>query len=111
MARSIRYHLDESAPTRLAPALRLRGIDVTLPNETGLISASDTRHLEYALLQNRAIYTQDADFLRLHSQGVEHAGILYSHPEAHSLGQLIQLLVLVWELLEDKELRNRVEYL
>ena len=59
----------------------------------------------------RVIFTQDADFLRLNVSGIEHPGIAYCHPESRSLGDIIRMLVLVWEVMDPDEMRNRVEYL
>jgi predicted nuclease of predicted toxin-antitoxin system len=62
----IRFHLDESADGRLAAALRRRGIDVTTPLDTALVSAEDEQHLAFADAENRVIITQESDFLQLH---------------------------------------------
>jgi hypothetical protein len=43
----MRFHLDESADGRLAAALRRRGIDVTTPLDTALVSADDEQHLAF----------------------------------------------------------------
>lgn len=43
--------LDESVPNVIAKGLRVRGIDVTMSSEEGLIGASDEEQLAYALLQ------------------------------------------------------------
>jgi hypothetical protein len=57
------------------------------------------------------IVTRDADFLRMAAAGAAHAGIAYFRPEQRSLGELIRLLVLMWELLDPCEMRGYVEYL
>ena len=43
--------LDESISKAIAKGLRMRGIDVTISSEEGLIGASDKEPLVYALLQ------------------------------------------------------------
>jgi len=43
--------LDESVPNVIAKGLRMRGIDVTMSSEEGLIGASDQEQLVYALSQ------------------------------------------------------------
>jgi uncharacterized protein (DUF433 family) len=53
----------------------------------------------------------DDDFLRLHAAGVPHAGIAYCHQQARTLGEIIQGLVLIWNVYESAEMVNRVEYL
>ena len=77
MPRMIRFHLDEHVNPRVAAGLRLRGIDVTTTTEAGLLRTSDEDHIAFAVSQNRVIFTQDADFLRLHAAGISHPGIGY----------------------------------
>ena len=74
----IRYHLDENVNHAVANGLRLRGIDVTTTADANLIGATDKQQLAYAYSQNRVIVTHDDDLLKLHHQGVPHAGIAYS---------------------------------
>lgn len=45
--------------------------------EVGLMTATDEAQVEFAQQQRRVIFTQDADFLRLHQAGVAHSGITY----------------------------------
>ncbi len=78
----IRFHLDESVRNAVAEGLRKRGIAVTTPGDTGLLGASDSEHLAFALRENRVIVTHDSDFLRLDHVGHEHAGVAYCHQQA-----------------------------
>jgi len=55
--------------------------------------------------------THDADFLRLHAQGAEHAGMCYCHPQARTLGQIIDALLLVYGCLTAEEMKQHVEFL
>ncbi len=111
MPQTIRFHLDENCDDAVAAGLRRRAIDATTTPETGLLGASDEQQLEYALRENRVAFTQDADFLRLHGAGVKHAGIVYCHQQSRSVGEIIRGLVMIWELLEPDDMRNRVEFL
>jgi len=111
MVRAVRFHLDEACDPRIALALRQRGVDVTTAAEAGLLGAPDEAHLAYAWSQARAVVTHDTDFLRLHAARAEHAGIVYCPPQARSLGEMVRLLVLIWELVEPGELRGHVEFL
>jgi hypothetical protein len=43
--------LDESVSNAITKGLRMRGIDVTMSSEEGLIGASDEEQLAYALSQ------------------------------------------------------------
>jgi predicted nuclease of predicted toxin-antitoxin system len=112
MSRTIRFHLDESRSSRaLARALRQYGVDVSTTPEAELSGRSDLEQLQAATSEARVLFTQDEDFLVLHAQGNPHAGIIYCHQQKYSLGDLIRLLILVWEMYEPEELRNKLEYL
>lgn len=110
MPRTIRFHLDEACDPRIAVGLRQRGVEVSTTAEAGLLGAPDEAHLAYAWSQARVILTHDTDFLRLHAAGARHAGIVYCRQQGRSLGELVRLLVLVWELLEPREMQGRIEY-
>ena len=109
MPMEIRFHLDESIDPDIARALRARGIDVTTAQETDLLEALDPEHLAFAHSRGRVLVTHDADFLRLHAQGIEHAGMCYCHPQARTLGQIIDLLVC--GCLKAEEMKQHVEFL
>jgi predicted nuclease of predicted toxin-antitoxin system len=111
MPRTIRFHLDEHCDPALAVSLRRQGIDVTTAADANLLRASDEEHAVYALSQARVIFTQDRDFLRMHATGVPHAGFAYCRQRSRSIGEIINGLVLIWEILEASEMHNRVEFL
>jgi len=111
MVREIKFHLDENVSNAIASGLRKRGIDVTTTPEQGLIAVSDEVQLEFSLSQRRVIFTQDTDFLRLNQSNINHLGIVYCSQQTKSIGQIIQGLVLIWELLEPEEMFGRIEYL
>lgn len=111
MPRTIRFHLDENCHRAIADSLIRRGVDVTTTPEAGLLSATDEQQAAHCLAQGRVLFTQDRDFLRLHAAGVPHAGIAYCDKDTRGIGDIIQGLVLIWELLEPEEMVNRVEYL
>ena len=55
--------------------------------------------------------TFDTDYLALHQAGTQHAGIAWCPEQKHSIGQLIQALLLVHGVLDRDSMRNHVEYL
>jgi predicted nuclease of predicted toxin-antitoxin system len=71
MARTIRFHLDEHCDPAIAAGLRLHRVDVTTTPDAGLLSAEDEEHIAYALDAGRVIFTQDEDFLRLDTEGMD----------------------------------------
>ncbi len=111
MARTIRLHLDENVHRAIAEGLRRRGVDVTTTPEVGLLNATDDQQLAYVRARGRVIFTQDRDFLRLHADGEAHPGIACCDKDTKGLGEIITMLVLIWEVYEPEELVNRVEFL
>ena len=111
MPRTIRFHLDENGSRAIADGLRRQGIDVTTTPDAGLLNALDEEHVAYARRENRVIFTQDRDFLRLHAAGVPHLGIAYCRKDTLSLGEIIQGLVLICEIYDPDEMVGHIEYL
>ncbi|MBD1842803.1 DUF5615 family PIN-like protein [Cyanobacteria bacterium FACHB-63] len=111
MPQTIRFHLDENVDPAISRGLRLRAIDVTTTPEVNLLTTSDQEQLDFALSENRVIFTQDRDFLRLHESGANHAGIVYYAKSSRSIGGIIRSLTLIWEVLEPEEIRGRVEFI
>jgi hypothetical protein len=111
MPRTIRFHLDENCSRAIAAGLRTRGIDVTTTPDAGLLSAADEDHIAYSLATSRVVFTQDRDFLRLHAAGAAHLGIVFREKDTLGIGQIIEGLVLIWEIYEPEEIVGRVEYL
>ncbi len=95
----------------IAEGFRKRGVDVTTTPEVGLISASNEAQLEFALSQKRVIFTQDTDFLKLNTLGETYFGIVFYPQQTKSIGQIIQGLILIWELLKSEEIFGKIEYL
>lgn len=107
----MQFHLDEHVDHAIARGLRHRGIDVTTSTDAELLHASDEEHLAYALSEGRVTVTNDADFLRLHQQEVEHDGIVFWPRGSRSIGEAIRHLVLMHDCLEESKMRGQVEFL
>ena len=107
----IRFHLDEHLANLVANALRQYGFDVTTPNDVALLSADDHGHLVFAQSEGRVMVTHDDDFLRLHADGVEHAGIVFCHATKYTASQLQFMLRLLGECFTEEEMRGHVVYL
>lgn len=110
MSEKIKYHTDESVSSVIVHGLRIRGVEVLTVPEANMRGASDEAHLEFAARKNLVLFTQDADFLRLHAQGIEHSGIAYAHQRT-PIGDIIRGPVLIYELLGAQEMRNQVKFL
>jgi len=66
--------VDEHVRRAVVQGLRERGVDIKTVTEAGLLSAPMPR----ARAEQRVIFTQDSDFLRLHAAGHPHCGIVYA---------------------------------
>ncbi len=110
MAEPIRFYMDEHVHPAVAAGLRRLGVDVLTAQEAGLLSADDDEHLTLADREGRVIFTQDADFLRLHHAGVPHYGIAYA-PQGTPIGRAVRALMLIHEVLAKEDMVGRVEFL
>jgi Domain of unknown function (DUF5615) len=111
MPKIIRFHLDENVSHAIAEGLRRRGIDVTTTPEAGMIGLSDEEQIAFAATQERVIFTQDTDFLRMARTGISHNGIIYCQQKIRSIGDIVRGIVLIWEYLEPEEMKNKVEFI
>lgn len=107
---AIKYYTDEHVSPAIVSGLRRRGIEVLSAKEVGMLTVADEKHLEFAAAQGMVIFTQDDDFLRLHAAGISHGGIIYAH-QRMPIGQIIQGLTLVYQILTPEEMQNHVEFL
>jgi len=57
------------------------------------------------------IYTNDADFLALAAQGIDHAGVVYNATGKRSVQQIVELLVLINECISELQMYRRIEFL
>jgi predicted nuclease of predicted toxin-antitoxin system len=110
MADRIRFHLDEHVDPAIATALRRAGIDVTTTNEAGLRAKDDEAHLQFARAEGRVIVTRDQDFLRLAGGTLDHFGIVF-YTGNQSIREIIEGLILIYEVMLPDEIVGRVEYL
>jgi len=111
MPRTIRFHLDENCSGAIAVGLRRRGVDVTTTADAGLLGALDPEQIAHASLLGRVVFTQDGDFLGIHGSGTPHPGIAYCPKDSRSIGEIIESLVLIWEIYDAEDMQNRIEFI
>ncbi len=105
-------YLDESVNVAVAEGLRRRGVDVISAKDAGNLGLSDEDHLKYATKNKFVIVTHDADFLSLAEDfEYKHKGIVFVHHQKYSIGDLIRNLKLLWDVAEQKDMKNHVEFL
>lgn len=110
MADRIRFHLNEHVDPAIATALRRAGIDVTTTIEAGLRTKNDEAHLKFAWIEERVIVTRDQDFLRFASEKRNHNGIVFFTAN-QSMREIIEGLILIYEVLLPSEIAGQIEYL
>lgn len=98
-------------PIVIAEQLALKGIDVVTVRDIGHLGDSDINHLQRATEMERVLCTHDADFLRLASEGVEHAGLVFGIQDSDTIGDWVRGLELIHAILAPEDMKNHVEYL
>ncbi len=106
----IRYYMDEHVAKAVIRGLRQRGVDVLSVVDSNMLGAKDHKHLEFALTERRVIFTQDDDCLQLAAKGHAHAGIVYAHQHT-AVREIIQGLMLIYQVIEAEEMVNHCEFL
>ncbi|NER51023.1 MAG: hypothetical protein F6J92_31020 [Symploca sp. SIO1A3] len=111
----IRLYLDEDAmDSDLVEALRLRNVDVITPADVGMLSRSDEEQLQWALENNRVIYSFNVrDFYQLHTtwleQGKLHAGIILGQ-QSYSIGEQMRRIIRIIIAKSAEDIINQVEF-
>ena len=103
----------QAAATRLSE-LRHENGKVAEPGKPGLVicgTANINAAREVPPGQGGFCVTFDADYLALHQSGVSHGGIAWCPAQKHSIGQLIQALLLIQGVLDREMMHNHVENL
>ena len=110
MAR-VSFQLESHIADAVAEGLRRHGIEVWTAAEAAILQMDDSEILHHCLERARVLVTNDPDFLRLNSQGVQHAGIVYWAQQTKSIGEVVEALTLIYEGLEAEEMVDRLEFL
>lgn len=111
MDSGIRLYLDENIEVEIAEQLKLRAIEVITVRDLRALGDSDESHFARSTRMGYVLCTYDQDCLRIHAQGVMHAGIVFAHRSKTSIGDWIRGLELITEIYTSSEMVNHVEYL
>jgi len=106
----IAFYMDEHVPVTTSKALRRRGVDVLTAQEASMVAVPDEQHLALAVRENRIVFTQDADFLRLHAGDYPHRGMVYA-PQRTAPGTIVRGLMLIYEVLSPDDMIGHLEFL
>ena len=112
---ALRINTNENIHVAEPSSLSRRGVDSWTARNSGNLGLSDVEHLEYANKEKAVVLTHDTDFLRLagdwEAAGKSHYGIIFTHEQFMSLGEMIRRLQDLALILEAEDMINRVEFL
>jgi predicted nuclease of predicted toxin-antitoxin system len=106
----IAFYTNESVSVAVAEGLKRRGVRVMSARDADNLGLSDEEQLNYAAKNNFVIVTHDDDFLTM-AITYDHKGIVYVHQQKYGVGDLIRKLKLLWDVAEQEDFRNHVEFL
>lgn len=104
------FYLDESVNIAVGEGLKRRGVIVISARDANNLGHSDKEQLDYAARKNFVVVTHDDDFLKM-AMKFKHKGIIYVHQQKYNVGDLIRRLKLLWDIAEQKDMLNHVEFL
>jgi len=113
----IQLYLDEDAQRNsLVLALRERGVKVKTANEAGLINVPDEKHLEYAAIEGRVLYSFNIrDYHFLHTSYLDnnqtHAGIILAQQQRFGAGEQLRRLLRIIHTKTAEQMHCQLEFL
>jgi hypothetical protein len=107
---SLPLYMDHNVQAAIVSGTRRRGLDVLTALEDGYDQRADDEVLTRATELGRIVFTHDTDFIRITgewlSTGRSFSGVVFGHPEAVSIGKVIQDLELICRVLTADEAAN-----
>jgi predicted nuclease of predicted toxin-antitoxin system len=107
--------MDVHVPAAITAGLRHRQVDVLTSQDDGTVRFTDNELLMRATNLGRVLFTQDADFLQIvtrwQAEGKPFCGVVYCHQLATGIGQIINDMMLVVEVMSLEELSFGVIFL
>lgn len=108
---SLSILLDEHVPSAIDRALQRRDFDVTTVQRLGMRGYPDNLILQHATTETRVVVTFDDDYLRLHYEGHEHAGIAFWPGNPNAIGAIVRALLSMNQRRSAEQMRNWAEFL
>lgn len=110
-----RIYTNESVSVTIAEGLKRRGVDAFSAKGSSNLGLSDEEQLLYAAKENAAIFTHDADFLRIAARWMEegktHHGIIYCHQKSYTFGECVRRLRVLISVLTSEDMINHIGFL
>ena len=106
----MKFLADEHIELSIVTGLKLLGIDAISVNEAGKREYDDEEILNFAKENDRVIITRDSDFVKLHRNGAEHAGIVFIS-KFLAIGKIIGEIEKISMLFESEHMRNNLIFI
>ena len=107
----MKFYLGEHIPKGVVEGLRRRGVDVLTVQKADRSGDSDKKQSAFATREGRVLVTFDDDFLRLDASGIPHTGVVFSQTGRRTVGELIESLMLIANVIEPNEMKNHIEFI
>jgi uncharacterized protein (DUF433 family) len=86
-------------------------MDWVRARELGPLTPPDDNHLARATRLGYVLVTHDVDFIQLVANGMQHAGIILSHPIRHTDNDWVRAIKRLWGRVYMDQMKDHVEYL
>ena len=106
----MKFLADEHIELSIVTGLKLLGIDIISINEAGKRGSDDEEILSFAKENDRIVITRDSDFVKLHSKGISHAGVVFIS-KFLEIGKVIEEIEKVAMIFEPEHVRNSVVFI
>lgn len=107
--------MDHNVPAAITAGLQQHNVDVLTAFEDGAAELDDELLLERASELGRVLFSQDTDLLVLAEKWLRanrsFAGLVFAHQMNITIGQATRDLILLTQVVEPHEMRNRIEFL
>src|SRR5690242_2765624 len=97
--------------SEIAVQLTRLGIDVVTVRDLQLLGDSDLNHLKRATEMGYVLCTHDSDFLRMHNEDDNHAGIAFGQHYGSTIGGWVKALRKLHDTKSAEEMIGQVEFL
>jgi len=103
--------MDENVDPEIAVQLVRIGIEVVTVRDLQLLGDTDLNHLKRATEMGSVLCTHDSDFLRMHNEDNDHAGIAFGQHYGSTIGGWVKALRNLYDTKSAEEMIGQVEFL
>ncbi len=108
---NIRFYMDENINPEIAVQLARTGLEVVTVRDLELLGDSDFNQLKRANAMGYVLCTHDSDFLQMHGEDNNHAGIAFGQHYGSSIGGWVKALRKLYDTKSAEDVIGQVEFL